>query len=158
MSNNQWSGALAKASPDTIRLNPGLFSSGADPGPGTKPPPDSKPKPAPAKKMIRQDSQPKVNKTEAAFADYLRVRLQSKRVKVTAFMEQAIRLRLANGLWYKPDIIVQTGEEWNVYEVKGYRWRHGIQALKVAAGLYPQWCFWLVTKDGRGWNMERVLP
>lgn len=99
-----------------------------------------------------------MNKTEAAFAQYMRNGLANMEHHV---MEQAIRLRLANGAWYKPDVVTVTQHGIHAYEVKGFRRQAGILALKVAAGMYPWIRFYLVQAQDRslrGWNMTEVLP
>ena len=80
-------------------------------------------------------------------------------------LDDAITLKLANGVTYRPDV-------WKIvwgdpavpmilaYEVKGpHFWAAAKVKLKVAASAYPWIEFHLVTRPvrGRDWKIERVL-
>lgn len=73
-------------------------------------------------------------------------------------LAQAIRFRLGNGIWYKPDVVA-FGKRVYAYEVKGpHAFRGGFENLKVAASLYP-WIEWtLVWKENGQWQEQEVLP
>jgi hypothetical protein len=109
-----------------------------------------------AKKRIRQDSKPLLNKLETEWFEVLKVRLPNYRV-----IPQGVRLKLANGAWYKPDfaMVSHTGGITNCWEVKGPKaWRGGFEFLKIAAHQWPEICFVLVWKRDGKWVEQEVLP
>lgn len=107
-------------------------------------------------KRIRQSNKPLMNKLETEYHTILCAHYGSDRV-----LSQAIRFRLGNGIWYKPDFAVF--DELNsmvCYECKGPRaFRGGFENLKVVAGLYPHINFVLVWKDKQTgqWQKQEVL-
>lgn len=106
------------------------------------------------RKRIRQSSKPKMNKLETEFFKKLQSECGGLEI-----LQQAIRLELANGIWYKPDLFVPNGSDGPVvYEVKGPRaFRGGLENLKVAARVH-RWCmFYLVWKDRGIWQRQSVL-
>lgn len=110
------------------------------------------------KPRIRQERLP--NKTEAAFALHVRRLRPYSNLKV---YEQGITLRLANGVKYKPDVFTWSGDnEFEAWEVKGFKREASIVRLKMAASVYPMITFYLVTKRkkqaGGDWQIEKVLP
>lgn len=132
-------------SESTKRRNPHLFTLQSQPVSVTV-----------AKKVrIRQSSKPLLNKLES---EYLKM-LQSH--SGCEIFPQAVRFRLGNGIWYKPDFIVITPmHDVLGIEVKGPKaFRGGFENLKVAASLY-KWIRWkLVWKDEQGeWTTQPVLP
>jgi hypothetical protein len=105
------------------------------------------------KKRIRQDTKPLLNKLEQDYYDQC---LKCISAYVT---KQAIRFRLANGLWYKSDFVVWWPRGPQAIEVKGpYAYRGGFENLKMAATSYPfiEWA--LVWKEGDDWRSQVVLP
>lgn len=110
---------------------------------------------------IRQNRGPKLNKTEAAFYEYLRAKYPTNEVE-----PHAITLVLANGCKYTPDIVVWVGDvdepdsTVSMYEVKGkHAWDDAIVKLKVAKRRFPGFGFWLVDRDDSqpgGWRIEYV--
>lgn len=94
------------------------------------------------------------NKTEAAYMAELR-----HRPGVVEVMFEAVKLRLADGAWYTPDVLVLMEDgQCELHEVKGF-WREAARVrIKVAARLYPHWIFRAVqkrrVKDGGGWKVE----
>lgn len=112
-------------------------------------------KPAPAKKRIRQSDKPLLNELENEYFQRTRSLLPNATI-----LPQAIRFRLGNGIWFKPDIAIFTNGALEVCEVKGpHAFRGGFENLKVAAGLYKEVRFFLVWKDERGqWQEQEVLP
>lgn len=112
----------------------------------------TKAKPSP----IRQDSKG-LNKTEAAFVDYLRFKWPGELV-----LAQSVTLKLANGVRYTPDFIVPQATSAKLmlaYEVKGFMRDDAAVKIKVAAANYPWIKFYLVKRDGRtGWQINEVLP
>ena len=108
---------------------------------------------------IRQAKEPKLNKLEREALEWL------KRVYTVYQLEpHAIRLQLANGCNYTPDIIGRPvglpDEKLRAWEVKGkHAWDDSIVKLKVAASTWPQIQFTLIWKDGEGtWQQQEVLP
>lgn len=78
---------------------------------------------------------------------------------------QSIRLRLANGAWYKADVsAVENGDnrQLHLFEVKGGKkmkgYAKGILALKVAASQYPEIIFHLCYKEDGCWKTETLTP
>jgi hypothetical protein len=109
-------------------------------------------------KRIRQDTKPLMNKLELEWLDVLKESYIQRPILI-----QAIRLRLANGLWYKPDFIVLNGISDPVfgygYEVKGpHAFRGGFENLKMAATKYPSIKWFLVWKEKGTWMEQEVLP
>ena len=121
-------------------------------------PPPTAPK---AGRRLRQDTKPMLNKLETRALDYLRAIHPSLRWKT-----QALRFMLANGLWYKPDLIAflyGDPEHWMVaYEVKGpHSFRGGFENLKMAASRYPDIAWFLIWEESprsNRWLTQEILP
>lgn len=115
------------------------------------------PKAAPAAKpMLRQSAAPKLNKTEAAWGDYLRANCSHE----CEIHEQAVTLRLANGCRYTPDFAVLHAfapGSGSFYEVKGWMRDDAAVKIKVAAAQFPAWAFWLVWRKAGQWQQQRIL-
>jgi len=128
-----------------------------------------------APKRLRQDrpEEPAQNALELDFRAELLHRaaampLVAARLAAGSLVSQRVRLRLANGAWYKVDHFAFTWPRSDgalgpaAWEMKGPEAMRGVAkgklALKVAAAQYPQVEFWLVWRDGGGWAEERVLP
>lgn len=113
-------------------------------------------KPAPVvKPMLRQSAAPKLNKTEAAWGDWLRAAFPS-----CAIHEQSVTLRLANGCRYTPDFAVLDASgpgAVSIYEVKGFMRDDAAVKIKVAAAQFPAWAFWLVWRKAGQWQQQRIL-
>ena len=77
-----------------------------------------------------------------------------------ALYVQALRFKLGNGIWYKPDaVIIFPDRAIHAYEVKGpHAFRGGFENLKVAAHLYQQIVWTLAWKDDGEWKTQLVLP
>ncbi len=109
-----------------------------------------------AKKRIRQNSKG-LNKTEAAFLEYLKEKFRGERV-----YSQSVTLLIGNGCRYTPDFIRVAADEFpRAYEVKGFMRDDAAVKLKVAATFYPWIAFHLVTRSktsATGWSIEAVLP
>lgn len=115
-------------------------------------------------KRLRQDPKPLMNKLESDFHETL------KRLHPGAIIwVQALRFRLGNGIWYKPDFAALVTEfadgqpvtrtRLTCWEVKGpHAFRGGFENLKVAAGLYPSMKWELVWKEDSRWQHQEVLP
>lgn len=112
-----------------------------------------KPCPKLPRKRIRQSSKPLLNKLEAEYQLWVEANTEYK------LIPQAIRFRLGNGIWYKPDFTILVPYALMAIEVKGpHAFRGGLENLKVAASLYPQVWWKLVWKEGNHWYEQRVLP
>ncbi len=102
-------------------------------------------------KRIRQSSKPLLNKLEQEF--------RNTRLCGMGYHDQAIRFRLGNGIWYKPDFVWFGDGRVTAYEIKGpYAFRGGYENLKVAASLYPEVRWTLAWKEGGLWKKQEVLP
>jgi hypothetical protein len=115
------------------------------------------PLPPPQEGQRMRQSRAGLNKLETAWRDY--VKALHPALLIT---EQAVRLRLANGLWYKPDFFAfapgfkKPAVAW---EVKGpHAFRGGFENLKMAATTYPTVQFILVWREGGAWKQQEVLP
>ncbi len=141
-------------------LNPHLFGGGLG---GVSPPVPSgqdEKRPianAPKPKRIRQSSKPLMNKLETQWYDWLRYVYQPPSFTIKI---QAMRFKLGNGIWYKPDFTVWGFKDGPIaYEVKGpHAFRGGLENLKVAAGLYPEITWKLVWRENGQWCEQMVLP
>lgn len=154
MKRDQFDQMLAKASNSVQALNREIAEVCPRPGDNPIMPfiPDTIPLP---KKRIRQNSKPLSNKLEAEFGDYLHRMNWSGNL----ICEQAITVRLANGLRYTPDWCVLSSFGVRCYEVKGkHIWDDSIAKLKMAAALYFHWRWNLVWKEGEVWKQQLVLP
>ena len=96
------------------------------------------------------------NKTEAAYEDTLKLKMQAGEVLWYAF--EGCKLRLADLTFYTPDFAVMLSDgTLEMHEVKGF-WQDDARVkIKVAADLFP---FRFIAamprkkKDGGGWNIE----
>lgn len=111
----------------------------------------------PKKRRIRQDHKPLMNKLEDEFASYMEMSMYGEHGIACVLVVQALRFRLANGLWYKPDFFWPN--RLRAYEVKGpHSFRGGFENLKMAAHQYP-WIKWiLVWKEDGQWQEQTILP
>jgi len=105
---------------------------------------------------VRQEKKPLMNRLELEAFNYLSVD-----PIVTHLRAQSLRLKLANGAWYKPDISGLVGGKMTCWECKGGSGMKGaakgILALKVAATTYPEMDFFLVWKDGGQLKMQKII-
>lgn len=78
------------------------------------------------------------------------------------FRAQSIRFRIANGAWYKPDLISWHEGRVICWETKGPKQMKGVArgvlTIKVAAGLWPEVRFILVWREEGVWKKQVVLP
>lgn len=118
--------------------------------PATLPPP-------PSRRRIRQNPKSKLNQTEARALAWLKDTFPS-----FAFKDHALRLELANGCQYTPDLIRLPETPWlclYAYEVKGkHAWDDSIVKLKVAAREWPGIRFYLLWEEAGCWQSQEVLP
>lgn len=97
-----------------------------------------------------------MNKTEAAYAEHLKLRERAGEVLWHRF--EGVKLRLADNTFYSPDFAVMlTNGQIEMHEVKGF-WQDDARVkIKVAADQYP-FKFIAVKakakKDGGGWAVE----
>lgn len=110
------------------------------------------------KKRLKQSSKPLMNKLEESFLhEYILPRLAQSQIHLVK--TQALRFRLANGLWYKPDFVVLFDHPVRAYEVKGpHAFRGGFENLKMAATTYPELRWVLAWKENGEWKLQDVLP
>lgn len=123
-----------------------------------------KPKPA---VRIKQDHKPLLNCLEKAWLSRLQVDYPNE-----TFRCQDRRYKLANGVWYKPDITCQRHLDpscdslsmavketcWECKGNKGKNIDRGIVMLKLAASQWPEVRWFLVWRNDEGWNEQEVLP
>lgn len=125
------------------KLNPGVFNAAA---------------PAAEGKRIRQETGPILNRLELEWGERLK-----ELPDLVCLRPQAVRFKIANGAWYKPDWVswhpagrMICWECKGPKEVKGCA--KGLLALKAAAKEYPDVRFVLVWRDSSGWQTQQVLP
>lgn len=105
-------------------------------------------------KRLRQSSKPLLNKLETEWYHVLKSTYPAD----CPVFSQAVRFRLGNGIWYKPDFIVWGAHVYG-YEVKGkHAFRGGFENLKVAASIYKQIKWYLVWKENGQWQEQEILP
>jgi hypothetical protein len=110
-----------------------------------------------AAKRIRQDKP--MNKLETALLWHLQALYAE-----TRFYPKGMRLRLANGLTYEPDIIgiLATGDHSSIvsaHEAKGpHAYDGALDKLKMAAHEWPSVSFWLHWKKDGQWLAQEVFP
>lgn len=109
--------------------------------------------PAALKKRMRQDPKPLLNKLETEFRNVHEATTGHR------LIPQAMRFRLANGLWYKPDFVQFSHDSMPVaFEVKGpYAYPGALEKLKMAATTYTQIRWVLVWKESGKWVHQEVL-
>lgn len=109
-------------------------------------------------KRIRQSHKPLLNKLEREFQEWFTrlVPIESNHF----FMAQAMRFRLANGVWFKPDFVfIRPLSPLRIFEIKGpHAFRGGLENLKVAAHQYPMFEWTLVWREKGEWKFQQVLP
>lgn len=106
-------------------------------------------------KRIRQSAKPLMNKLESQWYS----NLLSYHPGNATLRSQAMRFKLGNGIWYKPDFTVTVDGKLIAYEVKGPKaWRGGFENLKVVAHAWPEHTFILVWKENGDWKQQHVLP
>ena len=105
-------------------------------------------------KMLRQDSKPKLNKTEARLGEYLGMRFPD-----SSIYAQEITFKLANGVRYTPDFILISplSATIDAYECKGFMRDDAAVKIKVAAAKYPNICWRLIWIDDGQWREQIIL-
>ena len=104
-------------------------------------------------KPVLSPQRSKMNKTETRYAQYLE--LQKRGGAILWYKFEGIRLKLANGAWFKPDFaVLHCNGTLEFREIKGY-WREAARVrIKVAADLYP-FKFVAIKDDGGMWQVEK---
>lgn len=118
-------------------------------------------------KRVRQDTKPVLNKLESRWLERLKADFPNE-----SFRYQDRRYKLANGVWYKPDITCAR-HEWPCEEARSLRFREtcweckgpkemknmarAMLVIKMAAHQWPEIRWVLVWEDG-GWNEQEILP
>jgi len=93
-----------------------------------------------------------MNKTEAAYADYLQKRLLAG--KIISYRFEALKFRLADRTFYTPDFIVTYQHQIECHEVKGF-WQDDARVkIKVAAEMFPEFAFVAVKREKKEWVYE----
>jgi len=117
----------------------------------------------PIKKRIRQSAKPLMNKLEQEFFNGLETRGTdcSTFPLIGSLRAQALKFKIANNAFYKPDITGFCDGRLHAWEVKGNKGKNidrGKLALKVAASAWPEVVFILAWKTDGQWNEQRILP
>lgn len=95
-----------------------------------------------------------MNKTEAAYAQYLE--LQKRAGEVLWYKFEGVKLRLANNTFLTVDFAVLNRDGFlEMQEVKGFMEDDANVKLKVAASIYP-FKFFVARKKGGNWSLEEV--
>ena len=95
----------------------------------------------------------KMNKMERHWAVILRMDASVRRAEF-----EGVRLRLADGTYYTPDFFVVKDSGYiEFHETKGHMREAARVRLRVAANLYPEFTFVLITKPKGMWQIE-VIP
>lgn len=110
------------------------------------------------KGIIRQ-SKRQMNSTETRF-EMEKLKPMQFSGEIVSYRYESIRLKLANGKWYKADFQAMKDGRLCFMEVKGGRPRQreaGIGDVKVAAFQYPEFEFWIYRYKEGQWDDQRVL-
>lgn len=94
-----------------------------------------------------------MNKTEAAYGAYLE--LQRKHGYIDWYRFEGMRLKLADGAWFKPDYAVLVDGALQFHEVKGFMREAANVRLKVANEQYP-FRFFLVRFERGSWVVKEL--
>ena len=118
-------------------------------------------------KRIRQDSKPLMNKWEQEFFDMVADEKMFDQRAVCRVRAQAKRYKLANGVWYRPDITctaldIAGRRHEMAFEIKGGEKMKGVakgkMTIKIAAHEWPEVIWFFCYKIDGQWKWERVLP
>lgn len=100
----------------------------------------------------RRAAAERMNKTEAAYAQYLDFLQRAGYVK--SFRFEAITLRLADGTRYTPDFLVERFDtKPELHEVKGFWREDALVKYRVAAELFPMFLFRVVKRRRHEWEI-----
>lgn len=109
-----------------------------------------------ANRRIRQSQKPLLNKLETEAMAWLRTTYPHFK-----FQPHCMRLEIANGCWFSPDIVGTCDGTRNVslHEVKGpMAWDDAIVKLKVVARAWPCFSVSIMWKIDGQWKEQLVLP
>ena len=108
-----------------------------------------------ARGLGRQAARKGRTRLEERYANHLK--LLQIAGEIADFREQAFRLRLADGAFYKPDFLVILPDGLvEFHETKGY-WEEAARVrIKVAAELYPWFRFKAVQWKQGQWTIEEI--
>jgi hypothetical protein len=117
-----------------------------------------------AKRRVRQDSKPLMNKLESDYFCRLKI-LGYDGWPVMNLRAQSVRYRLANGVWYKPDmtcnVIINGTVIPYAFECKGPRGMksqdRGFLVLKMAASQFAEMGWVLAWCENGEWKEQRIL-
>lgn len=113
---------------------------------------------ATAKQIIRQSRKELTKPERLLLSDFLKPMLAGGEIDEIGEHE-SIRLKLANGLTYKPDWPTWKGDKLTFYEAKGEQiWEDALKSLKVAAHQYKRFRFYLYKYTKGVWTWQEVLP
>lgn len=108
------------------------------------------------KVRIRQSIKPVLNQLETDWCAVIQGWYPGIKVH-----KQALRVKLANGAWYKADLAMFLPGGLTCWECKGPKvvkgQSKGLLALKVAATEYPEIKWILVWRESGTWHEQRVL-
>jgi len=93
-----------------------------------------------------------MNKTEQRYADQLE--MQYRAGKIVAWRFNAIRFRLAEGAYYKPDFFIVKLDSFEIHETKGFFREAAKVRIKTAAELYPWFKWYAVQLKKKAWVYE----
>ena len=93
-----------------------------------------------------------MNKTEKAYAD--RLEILKRLGEIVDYKFEAVRFRIGEGAYYKPDFLVVYADRFEIHETKGH-WREAAKVrIRACAELYP-WFNWVAVYYERGkWRCE----
>ena len=95
-----------------------------------------------------------MNKLEQRWAEQLEIERAAGEIR--SWRYNSIRLKLADGSWFKPDFVVICADgSMRIDETKGH-WREAARVrIRVAAELYPEFRFRALSWHGHeGWAVE----
>jgi len=111
------------------------------------------------RKRLRQSSKPLCNKLEASWGEHLKRTLPPE--SLPTLRPQAIQFRLCNGSQYRPDWTALVAGKPIAWECKGGSKMHGaskgVQTVKLAASLWPEWTWIFVWRERGEWFTQAVL-
>ncbi len=112
-------------------------------------------------KRIRQDAKPVMNKLESDWYRLLSLGTWDGR-EVRSLRAQALRFKIANGAWYRPDVTCLLDGKMAAFECKGPKqmrsMARGMLTVKTAAFQWPEVEWTLVWREAGRWRTQRVLP
>jgi hypothetical protein len=112
----------------------------------------------PKKQIIKQSRKELTEPERLLLSEFLQPMLAAGEIDEIGEHE-SIRLKLANGLTYKPDFPTWKDDKLIFYEAKGPRvWEDALKSLKVAAHQYRRFGFYLYKYVKGVWTWQEILP